>query len=75
MKPVSKERVVSHLFTLRVWMEDVGDGRTEIRGTVKHVLTGETRHFRDWPTLTTFLRQWSMVGAATAAPAHGENDD
>ncbi len=55
----------SQLFTLRVWMEDVGNGsphsptissrrggsRYELRGTLKHVLTGETYHFRDWQTM------------------------
>ncbi len=45
------ESVRSHMFTLRVWVEDVGNGRFEYRGTLKHVLTGETYHFRDWPTL------------------------
>lgn len=49
------ERTRSHLFTLRVWQEDVGDGRFEYRGTLKHVLTGETHHFRDWPTLIRYL--------------------
>jgi hypothetical protein len=27
----------------------------EIRGRVQHALSGETRHFRDWPTLIEFL--------------------
>ncbi|MCA9955848.1 MAG: hypothetical protein H6657_24370 [Ardenticatenaceae bacterium] len=45
------ERVHSHMFTLRVWVEDVGNGRFEYRGTLKHVLTGETHHFRGWPPL------------------------
>jgi hypothetical protein len=45
----------SQLFTLRVWLEDVGNGRSEIRGTVKHVLSGETHHFRDWATLIQHL--------------------
>ena len=46
-----REKTNSQLFTLRLWVEDVENGRKEIRGTLKHVLTGETRHFRDWPTL------------------------
>ena len=45
----------SQLFTLRLWVEDVENGRTEIRGTLKHILTGETHHFRDWPTLIRHL--------------------
>jgi hypothetical protein len=70
-----REGTQSQMFTLRVWIEDVGNGRTEIRGTLKHVLTGETRHFRDWSTLTTFLQQWTMAGAAIGTPSLGENDD
>ncbi len=50
-----RERTRSHLFTLRLWVEDVGNGRTEFRGTLKHVLTGETQHFRDWETLNRYL--------------------
>ncbi len=41
----------SHLFMVRVWLEDLGDGETEWRGQVKHVLSGEVRYFRDWATL------------------------
>lgn len=50
----------SHLFTLRVWVEDVGNGRTEFRGTLKHVLSGETRHFRSWPTLIQCLKAFCI---------------
>jgi hypothetical protein len=45
----------SHLFTVRLWLEDLGEGRTEWRGQVRHVLSGEVRYFRDWPTLITLL--------------------
>jgi len=43
------------LFTVRVWREELGEGRSEWRGQVRHVLSGETRHFRDWPSLVTFI--------------------
>lgn len=45
----------SQLFMLRVWLEEVGDSRTEFRGTLKHVLSGETHHFRDWATLVQLI--------------------
>jgi hypothetical protein len=64
----------SQLFTLRVWVEDVGNGRSEIRGTLKHLLTGETHHFRDWPTLTTFLQQWIMTKTSTEIYSQGEHN-
>ena len=45
----------SQLFTVRVWREELGEGRSEWRGQVQHVLSGETRHFRDWQTLVAFI--------------------
>jgi hypothetical protein len=50
-----QHREGSQLFTLRVWMEEVGDGRLEMRGTIRHVLSGETRHFRDTAVLRQFI--------------------
>jgi len=45
----------SHLFTLRVWRTQLDDGRTEWRGKVQHVLSGERHYFRDWASLITHL--------------------
>jgi hypothetical protein len=45
----------SHLFTVRVWLEDLGDGRSEWRGKVQHTLDGEACYFRDWQTLVAFI--------------------
>lgn len=45
----------SHLFTLRLWAEALGDDRQEYRGKVQHVVSGDARHFRDWTTLEAFL--------------------
>ena len=50
IKP-SQQPQRSHLFTVRLWLEDLGHGRVEWRGQVQHVLSGETRYFRDWATL------------------------
>ncbi|MCP4421270.1 MAG: hypothetical protein GY805_32055 [Chloroflexi bacterium] len=58
-----QEGTRSQMFTLRVWVEDVGDGRIEYRGTIKHILTGETHHFRDWAALTQLIK-----ASMTAAP-------
>jgi hypothetical protein len=41
----------SHLFMLRVWLEDLSDGKTEWRGKVQCVASGEVQYFRDWQTL------------------------
>jgi hypothetical protein len=47
----------SYLFMLRFWPEDMGDGRIEWRGQIKHVLSGETSYFRDWSALLAYLEQ------------------
>jgi hypothetical protein len=52
-----QHREGSQLFTLRVWMEEVGDNRLEMRGTIRHVLSGETRHFRDTAVLRQFVER------------------
>lgn len=49
------EQTHSQLFALRVWVEDVGNGRSEIRGILKHVLTGEIYHFRNGNTLSQLI--------------------
>ena len=46
----------SHLFTLRLWPEALGDGQREWRGQVRHITGGETRYFRDWDVLVDFLQ-------------------
>jgi hypothetical protein len=47
----------SHLFTVRLWREPLGDGRFEWRGRVQHVLSGRRRSFRDWPPLERYLEE------------------
>jgi hypothetical protein len=47
----------THLFTLRIWPEPLGDGRVEWRGKVQHVLSGEAHYFRDWPGLIDLMQQ------------------
>ena len=56
----------SQLFTLRVWQEALGDGRFEIRGTLKHILSGETHHFRGWPALTQQIEMFFVDGKLKA---------
>ena len=52
---IRKDQAHSHLFTLRMWLEELGEDRREWRGQVEHVLSGERQFFRDWPTLVAFL--------------------
>jgi len=59
--------ITSHLFTVRVWREELGNGHSEWRGKVQHVLSGETRYFRKWADLIVFVRE--QVGDQTASSA------
>lgn len=45
----------SHLFTVRLWVEGLGHDQNEVRIQVKHVLSGETRYFRDGGLLLSYL--------------------
>ncbi len=47
----------SQLFTVRMWLEDLGEGQREWRGKVQLVANGKACYFRDWPTLIAFLEQ------------------
>ncbi len=53
---MKRQQPFSHLFTVRLWREELGNGQTELRGKVQHVSSGEARYFRDWPTLIAFLQ-------------------
>ena len=44
----------SYLFTVRLWKQ-LGAGGSEYRGSVREVLSGTNRHFRDWSELTSFM--------------------
>jgi hypothetical protein len=48
---------LSHLFTLRLWPEALGEGQPEWRGKAQHVLSGEARYFRDWKAPVMFLEE------------------
>jgi len=58
----------SHLFTLRVWVEDLDQGRWEWRGKVQHVTSGETYYFRTWAgliaRLTTMLKEEDSMSSS-----------
>lgn len=46
----------THLFLVRVWLENLGDGKTEWRGQVKQVMSKEVRYFREWATLVEHMQ-------------------
>jgi hypothetical protein len=58
----------SHLFLLRIWDEDLGDGQKEWRGRIQHTTTGQIEYFRDWQVVPALLRAMlvqSQVGDQT----------
>ncbi len=66
----------SHLFTLRVWLEDVGaargegcdEARFEWRGRVEHIASGRVIYFRDWQALIAFVQQAASSGENLSGP-------
>jgi hypothetical protein len=45
----------AHVFTLRLWQEEVSNGAGEWRLQLCSVETGQTYYFRDWPALISLL--------------------
>ena len=45
----------SHLFTVRVWQEKLSEDVVEVRFQAKHVLSGESRIFREGEQLLRYL--------------------
>lgn len=63
----------THLFTVRVWLEEVEHGRVEWRGRVEHVMSGERRYFQGWPGLLEQLKGFlpgSDESARTGGPGN-----
>lgn len=57
-----------HLFTVRVWLEEVDSGQYECRGRVQHGLDGQAWHFQGWAAMIDF-----MHGVVCAEPFHDGN--
>ena len=45
----------SHLFTVQIWRERLGDDESEWRGKVEYIPNREARYFREWSMLIDFL--------------------
>lgn len=62
----------SHLFTLRVWQEVLGEGKVEWRGRVLEIDSGEKLFFRDWPGLVATLQRLIAKTAASRENSPGQ---
>lgn len=51
-----KRLLATQLFTVRFWLEALGDDRHEWRGRAQHIESGEVIYFRDWHQLLRFCR-------------------
>lgn len=47
----------SNLFTVRLWSEEMGSAGSELRGEVRHVLSGGVCYFADWGALVSYLAE------------------
>lgn len=58
----------SQLFTVRVWLEAEVEGQPQWRGKLRHVPSGEIRHFRGWaaliPLMLDMLRRYNGLPTA-----------
>jgi hypothetical protein len=63
----------THLFTVRVWEEEIGADQTEWRGKVQLVTSGEVRYFREWAALVPLLlTMLSELDTISTKPSSGE---
>lgn len=62
----------SHLFTVRMWQEDLGHGHLEWRGKVQHVMSGEVFYFREWQDLIVRLKL--LLEQQEHLPVHADTD-
>lgn len=68
--PLDKPASPSHseLFTVRIWREDLSEGRVEWRGYVEHVTSGLRRYFRDWAVLSALIQEMLAKGVNQVRP-------
>lgn len=68
----------SHLFTLRLWTENLAEEEVEWRGRLHYVETDEVRYFSDWasliPVLLNMLREAEKEGEPELFPS-ATNDE
>jgi len=79
--PSRSHEARSHLFTIRVWPEDVGAGagangaRVEWRGRIQYAANSETHYFRDWDSMVAFLSGMLDSSGAQREPREVDGDE
>ncbi len=64
----------SHLFTIRLWHEEVGSEQSEWRGKVQSVSTGEAHYFREWDALIAHILQM-LSASESLLENHSDNKE
>jgi len=68
------EQLDSQLFTIRVWSETDEDNQRQWRGKLRHVPSGEIRHFRGWaaliPLILDMLNRYATHNGHDDKPTH-----
>lgn len=62
-----------HYFTLRLWLEELGDEQVEWRGEIKNSKTGEIRYFRQGSMLVNLLT--TMLAEEGVQRGGNQNDE
>lgn len=67
----------SHLFTIRLWLEELGEAGCEWRGKAQHVSSGQVRFFTRLESLTKLLDEMleQLPGADLEASASEAYED
>jgi hypothetical protein len=56
----------AHLFTVRLWQEEQGDGKPEWSGRAQDIANGGTEQFQGWPGLVAALTH--LIETSEAPP-------
>jgi hypothetical protein len=73
MDPVNS-RCRPHLFVLRIWLADPGDGKTEWRGDILDSASREKRYFREWDVLLEFAQAQVLAACSDDFPERQEKN-
>lgn len=65
----------SQVFIVRTWTEERGDHLEEMRGMVRNVHSGETRYFRTWRDLLTFVATHNLISERRLPSTHEPDCD
>ncbi len=63
----------SHVFTLRLWLEDLGGSQREWRGRIQNVQAAQAIYFREWQSMIRFLQE-NLGATTTSDPGSGIPD-